>query len=145
MAGHVYILGVDYGARRVGLAVAHIVAKLPRPLTTLTNDESLIAHIKDMVDKEDIGLVIVGVPRSMDGSETVQSGVCEAFAAKLSENLSVEVKTVDETLSSVEAEAYLTDSTKVYNKEEIDAVAAAVILERYFEEYTGEGNERSLS
>ncbi|QQS18662.1 Holliday junction resolvase RuvX [Candidatus Saccharibacteria bacterium] len=129
-----YILGIDYGAKRVGVAIAHTIARLPRPLTTLETTDHLVADIQRLITAESIGLVIVGVPRNMDGSESKQSQVCEAFARELSGALEVPVRIADETLSSEEAESALHALGKDYTKADIDAMSATLILERYFDE-----------
>lgn len=136
-----YILGLDYGSERVGVAIAHQIARLPRPLTTLKNDENLTEAITTILHTEGVGRIVVGVPRNMDGTASSQSATCEAFAAALAETCSLPVDIVDETLSSVEAEARL--GTRAA-KPDIDAMAAAIILERYFsEQYLG-GNIHEL-
>jgi|JI10StandDraft_1071094.scaffolds.fasta_scaffold470835_2 putative Holliday junction resolvase len=131
MAQKEYILGIDYGAKRVGVALAHTIARLPRPLTTIANTAELMGVLETMIADESVGTVVVGVPRAMDGSTTEQSALCEAFAQKLSSRVDVPVFTVDETLSSVEAEDFLGTSQKHFTKAEIDAVAAACILDRF--------------
>lgn len=128
-----YILAVDYGGKRVGLAIAHTVARLPRPLTTLPNTPDLIAELTAVMHKESVGLVLVGLPRGMDGGYTAQTEAAEAFARKLAAELPVEVQTADETLTSVDAEAAL--AGKEYVKADIDALAATYILERYLNEH----------
>lgn len=132
-----YILGIDYGAKRVGLALSHNVARLPRPLTTLVNTAALIYDIKAVIEKEAVGAVVVGVPRQMDGSESTQSQECEAFARRLGQTLTIPVHTTDETLSSEEAIAALENLGRPYEKGDIDAMSAALILERYHEEQGG--------
>lgn len=134
MAAREYILAIDYGSKRVGVAIAHKIARLPRPLTTLQASEQLFTDIQRIVEEERVGLVVVGVPRTMDGSESKQSHVCEAFARELSGVLAVPVRTADETLSSEEAESALRALGKDYSKSDIDAMSAALILERYFDE-----------
>ena len=128
-----HILALDYGEKRVGVAIAHPIARLPRPFTTLQNTETLLEDIAKLVDDEAAGLVVVGLPRGMDGGYTKQTERAEAFAADLAKKLSVPVELVDETLTSVDAEAYLGGGSTV--KSDIDAVAAAFILERYFAEH----------
>lgn len=134
MAAYEYILAIDYGSKRVGLAIAHKIARLPRPLTTLQASEHLLAAIQRIIVEESIGLVVVGVPHNMDGSESKQSQLCAAFARELSSVLTVPVRTADETLSSEEAESALRAIGKDYSKSDVDAMSAAVILERYFDE-----------
>lgn len=124
-----YILGIDYGDKRVGLALAHDIAKLPQPLMTVQNDDSLMETIRSVVDKEDVGRLVVGLPRNMDGSLGAQAEACELFAKELEDALRLPVDMAEEMLSSVEAER-----SKQVEAFGVDAVAAATILERFLEE-----------
>lgn len=126
-----YILGIDYGGRRIGLALVHQVARLPHPHTTIPNDEQALNRIRAVVQEEHVGRIVVGVPRNMDGTESDQSVECATFAKALAATTDVTVETYDETLSSVEAEQALQEIGKPYAREDIDAMAAALILERY--------------
>jgi putative Holliday junction resolvase len=132
-----YILALDYGDKRVGVAIAHRVARFPRPLTTLANDEHLFSEIRKIIVQEQAGLVVVGLPRGMDGGYTEQTRKAETFAATLGSDLGVQVELMDETLTSVDAEAQLHGTA--HSKADIDAVAAAAILERYFAERSTQG------
>lgn len=128
-----YILAVDYGDKRVGIAIAHEVARLPRPLTTLQNTPQLTDEIRAIVSQEAVGLVLVGLPRGMDGGYTAQTRAAETFQKQLATELPVPVVAADETLTSVDAEAAL--ARRPYAKGEVDALAAAYILERYLSEH----------
>jgi len=132
-----YILALDYGEKRVGVAVAQVIARLPRPLTTLPNTSTLLDDIKKMVATEDAGLVVVGLPRGMDGGYTQQTTTAETFARQLASELNVPVELTDETLSSVDAESML--AGRNYKKGDVDAMAAAIILERYLAEHPALG------
>lgn len=134
MAASEYILALDYGNRRVGVAIAHTVARLPHPLTTLTNSETLLDDISRLVVQENAGLIVVGLPRGMDGGYTDQTRSAEHFAGELQEVLTVPVVLADETLTSVDAEASLPGG-KTHAKGDIDAMAASLILERYLAEH----------
>ena len=129
MAAPQHILGLDYGDKHVGVAVAHIVARLPRPLITLSNDDKLVSKIRQTITQEDAGLVIVGLPRGMDGGYTEQTRKAEEFAGVLRAAVDVPVETADETLTSIDAETYFGDGP--HAKGDIDAAAASLILERY--------------
>jgi putative Holliday junction resolvase len=133
MATTEYFLGIDYGEKRVGVAIAHQVARLPRPLTTLANTSGLVEDIQALVEQEGAKLVVVGLPRGMDGGYTEQTRLVEVFAQKLAAALAVPVELTDETLTSVDAENYLGQRKSV--KSDIDAQAAAYILERYLAEH----------
>jgi len=128
-----YIVALDYGSKRVGVAIAHVIARLPRPLKTLANTETLLADIQKLVSAEEAGLVLVGLPRGMDGGYTEQTRAAEAFAQQLAGVLTVPVELADETLTSVDAESALGGRPK--SKGEIDALAAAYILERYLADH----------
>src|SRR5262249_37073504 len=129
MAAPEYILALDYGEKRVGVAVAHEVARLPRPLITLTNTETLLSDIRKLVDQEGAGLVVVGLPRGMDGGYTNQTRTAENFAHELEKILTVPIELADETLTSVDAESLQMRQKQV--TADVDSLAASLILERY--------------
>ncbi|HSX31442.1 MAG TPA: Holliday junction resolvase RuvX [Candidatus Saccharimonadales bacterium] len=136
MATPQHTLAIDYGDKRVGVAIAHNVARLPRPLTTLANTDTLLADLAQLVVQEDVSRVVVGLPRGMDGGYTAQTRVVEAFAERLSRALSVPVELADETLTSIDAESSL--ASQAHDKNAVDALAAALILERYLADHPTE-------
>jgi putative Holliday junction resolvase len=129
-----YIVALDYGNKRIGVAIAHAVSRLPRPLTTLENNPNILDDIRQLLVREQVGQVVVGLPRGMDGGYTAQTKAAEAFKEQLAAVLDIPVHLTDETLTSVEAEAQLL-GTK-HTKADVDALAAAYILERFFQEHT---------
>lgn len=137
MATDGYILAVDYGDRRVGLALAHSIARLPRPFRTLENSEKLIEDIQAAMGEERLVGLVVGLPRNMDGSLGAQAEKCHVFGQKLAEQLKVPVSYTEEALTSVEASTYMQDPGA--KQAGLDAVAAACILERYFTEGATDG------
>ncbi|HSX05340.1 MAG TPA: Holliday junction resolvase RuvX [Candidatus Saccharimonadales bacterium] len=140
MADATYLLGLDYGNVRIGVAVASTVARLPRPLTTLNNTEQVFDEIAELIQQESVGLIVVGLPRGMDGGYTAQTHAAERFAQQLAKRLSIPVELADETLTSIDAEAEL--AGKPHNKAAVDALAATYILERYFAEHPAPTPER---
>lgn len=132
-----YIVALDYGDKRVGVAIAHQVARFPRTLTTLPHTDELMSDIQRLVQQEQVNRVIVGLPRGMDGGYTEQTRKAEAFANTLASCVGVPVELVDETLTSVDAEAQLQGT--MHTKADIDALAAVAILERYFAEQASQG------
>ena len=127
-----YIVALDYGEKRIGVAIAHEVAKLPRPLITLANSPEVLRDIAELVEREQAKLVVVGLPRGMDGGYTEQTRLAEAFQQQLSQKLTIPVVLADETLTSVDAETALHGTSHV--KSDVDALAATYILERYLNE-----------
>ncbi len=128
-----YILGIDYGEKRLGLALAHTVARVPRPLETLENANGAVDAILQVIDREQVGHVVVGLPRDMHGRETAQTQIVRDFAEQLGVRLSCPLHFVDESLTSVTAEAILAERKIAYTKPEIDAMAACLILERHLD------------
>lgn len=128
-----YVLALDVGGKRIGVAVASRIARLSAPHgvieTAKTTDIS--AAIKRMVNELEADTVVVGLPRGMDGQETAQTAAARDFAAGLSAELDVPVVLQDEAVTSVEAEKRLKNRGKPYNKGDIDAEAAAMILDDY--------------
>ncbi len=127
-------MALDVGTKRIGVALAHEVARLPRPLTTLTVSEASIIEIAELVQQEGVRAVVVGLPRSIDGSSSEQTRYSEKFAQQLEAVVAVPIHLVDETLTSVQAEEML--GAGKHEKGEIDALAACFILQRFFEEHT---------
>ncbi|MCA9318060.1 Holliday junction resolvase RuvX [Candidatus Saccharibacteria bacterium] len=130
------ILGIDYGDVRVGIALAHNIAKLPHPLTTLSNNDQLITTIAQIIQEQNTKLIVLGLPLSASGNETQQTQKVRQFCSQLSEQVPWPVVLVDESYSSVAVQER--HGHAVVAKEAIDAQAAAVILERYFMEQKGE-------
>jgi putative Holliday junction resolvase len=129
-----YILALDYGEKRIGVAIAHTVARLPRPLLTLQNTADTLSDIQKLVEQENVAQIVVGLPRNMDGSYSAQTRAAEAFARELAATVILPVELVDETLTSVDAEAELAGTN--YSKEDVDALAASYILERFLSAYS---------
>ena len=138
------LLGVDYGEKRIGLAVSDASATLARPLRALRAGGSLpsraaaVAAEAQALAAEDDGLaaVVVGLPRSLDGTPHEQTARVLAFVDRLRAALDVPVALQDERLTSVEAESRLAARERSWRKrsERLDAAAAAVILQDHLDE-----------
>jgi putative pre-16S rRNA nuclease len=136
------VLGVDFGERRVGLAISDPTATIARPLSTLKvggrSDAVLrVAAEIARLSSEDDGLhtVVVGLPLSLDGSPTDQTTAVTRFVEALRTRVGVPIVTEDERLTSVEAEERLAELEPDWRrrKEVLDAEAAAVILQDYLD------------
>lgn len=133
MATTRYIAALDVGDRRIGVAIAHRVAALPAPLLTLENDASLWGKLQQLIAEQQIDVLVVGLPRGLDGQETAQTRSTQAFVEELRKHVSLPVYWQDEALTSVQAETELQSSGKRYNKGMVDALAACLILKDYLE------------
>ncbi len=120
-------IAFDYGDARVGTATGNSIARLATPGVVLENGPDLVADAAALVAEQYATIVVVGLPRNMDGSEGPQAKRAEAFAEQLEAHCGHKVWLQDETLSTVEAGEQFPGAP-------IDAAAAAVILERFFHE-----------
>ena len=129
------ILAVDFGDARTGIAVCDKSEFLASPLTVITeyNPEKCAAKVAEIAVKEKAELIIVGLPRNMDGSEGERAEKCTEFGRLVSELSGIEHKMWDERCTTVSAHNYLNE-TNVRGKKRknvVDAVAAVIILESY--------------
>lgn len=132
------ILAIDFGERRMGLAISDPDRILASGLTTLIvkNTRDAIGQLKEIVCKHEINLVIVGLPLLTDGTHGAKAGKVLSFCECLRENLTVPVQLIDERFSTITAQRMLLESEtkkKRRTKEKIDELAAVVILRHYLD------------
>jgi putative Holliday junction resolvase len=136
-------LGIDYGRRRIGLALSDATGTLASPMTVLARPSgdretvrAVSAEVLRLAAEEDgLDAVVVGWPRRLDGTPNEQTPIVEAFAKALGAAVPVPVVLQDERLSSHEAESRLAVREKNWKarKQRLDAAAAAVILQDYLD------------
>lgn len=129
-----YILALDVGQRRIGAAVASVIARLPRPLDVILADDQAIPKIKELIKTEGIELIVVGLPRNLQGEETAQSQSIREFTSTLMDLVQTPIVFADESLSSVRAESLADHPT--FKNASSDSLAACFILEEYFVTHT---------
>jgi putative Holliday junction resolvase len=136
------VLGVDVGARRVGLAISDVSCTLARPLETITvtSDADAVDRVARRIHEladEDGGLatIVVGMPTHLDGTPSPQTSRVAAFIERLKGRTSLIIATEGERLSSREAESRLAADERDWRKrkKKLDAAAAAVILQDYLD------------
>jgi putative Holliday junction resolvase len=144
------VLGVDYGERRIGLAISDATGLLARPWKTIARRGS-IARVADTLAAEvarlraeDDGLaaVVLGFPRRLNGSPTDQTLAVEKLASSLRHRVGVPVVLQDERLSSLEADSLLARRIRDWRKRKtlLDATAAAVVLQDYLDSQARAGD-----
>src|ERR1700743_3420136 len=103
------ILALDYGTKRVGVAISDEIGILARPLSFLNAEpeKTLIQEISALVSKEGVGKVLLGLPRNMDGSYGDSAKKVQEFAGKLKPVLSIPLQLIDERLTTVQASRQL--------------------------------------
>ena len=131
-------LGLDIGDKRIGVALSDPQGILASPFTIINRkDERLdIEAIIDIVNQQRVKQIIVGLPRSMDGSIGKQAEKAKAFTQKLCEHTEVPVEFRDERLTTVSAKRLMqaVNHKKTKGKVRHDAIAAALILQGYLDE-----------
>lgn len=136
------VLGVDYGQRRIGLAISDDTALLARPWRTVPAGENpvrsaeAIAHsFASDPDIGEIGAIVVGLPRRLNGADTDQTEPARACARALADLTGLPVHLQDERLSSHEAEQRLAERERDWRKRkaQLDAASAAIILQDYLD------------
>ncbi len=131
-------LGLDIGDKRIGVALSDPGGILASPLTVIDRrDESLdIEAITDIISQQRVGRIIVGLPRSLDGSLGEQAEKVKAFTQKLASRIQVPLEYRDERLTTVMAERLtpVKKTRKTRGKARYDAQAAALILQGYLDE-----------
>jgi putative Holliday junction resolvase len=130
------ILGVDHGDARVGLALSDDLNFLAHPLETITvKTTSPVRRIREIVESREVGLIVVGLPRNMDGTHGPAAAKVTAFVEKLRASIRCTVVTIDERLSTVAAQRSLHEAGRKAHQQRavIDQAAAQVILQTYLD------------
>lgn len=127
------VLALDVGERRIGVALASSIACLASPHSFIDRQQTpdVAAKVKEIIGQQDVEAVVVGLPRGMDGQDTLQAEITRQFAAELEQSLQLPIVMQDETGTSLLAEERLRQRGKPYGKGDIDAEAAALILHDY--------------
>lgn len=135
------VLAVDFGLKRVGLAISDPNGRLALPYKTLVKKDNLqlMAQLKQIVDTEQVECLVVGLPLSLEGEETLSSRQARNFARRLGKVASVPVYLQDETLTSSEASQRLNESGLCGRRQKpvLDQMAAAIILESFLDSRSG--------
>lgn len=137
-------LGVDYGTKRVGLAISDGLGLLARPLDVVLRKD-LDATLARIADEYGVKAVIVGLPTTLGGGEGESASRARALGAEIEEQLGVPVEYVDERFTSRMAEDVLlgADMRRAERKETVDKVAATIILQTYLDRRATLGNQPS--
>jgi putative Holliday junction resolvase len=152
------ILAIDYGQKRLGLALSDETRLTSQPFATWTrtNRRRDLSRLRELVRKQGVRRIVVGLPLHLDGTQSEMSEEARRFAARVEKALGLPVEMMDERLSSWEARETLaaTRSGKVPNprpsgrssgtkqQSPLDKVAAAIILRDYLEQLRAQGGSR---
>jgi len=132
------VLGFDFGEKRIGVASGQSITCSSNPITTLTslNNKPDWAAIQLLISEWKPDALIVGLPFYLDGSKSEMTERAEKFSRQLEGRFHLPVYTHNEALSSFEAEQFLQSKKKQHNKQDIDKIAAAIIVQSWLEQNT---------
>ncbi len=130
--GHISLIALDIGDKRIGVAHADTSVRLPVAYSTIDVDDLVLERVREVIAEIEPSVIIVGLPRNQNGHVTPQTKKVRDFARTL-EPFGIDIKFQDESLTSVLAEKYLKSLGKPYARAEIDSHAAAIILGDYLE------------
>ena len=122
------ILGLDMGARRIGVARGNTLTRLAMPLVVVEVDGTELGQLGKLIEQERATRLVIGLPRNLDGDDTDQTRSVRTFAEKLQKSLGLPVEFQDEAGTTKQAETEAGTTTA-----NLDAHAAAIILQDYLE------------
>lgn len=129
------IMGIDYGDARTGIAVSDLLCTIVGSTTVIhsRNDEKTIVKICELIQQNQVGEIVLGLPKNMNGTEGPRAELCREFAKKLEAATGLSVTMWDERRTTVEAHNILSQHNYhgKKRKDTVDAVAASLILEGY--------------
>lgn len=131
------ILALDHGTKRIGVAISDELKLIAQPLEFIPAEpfDAFLGRLKQLVQEKAVELILVGMPRNMDGSYGPATQRVEAFVAALRQSLSVPIKTLDERLTTAQAQRFLLQAgmRRAKRKLATDKMAAAVLLQSYLD------------
>ena len=123
-------LGIDYGEKRIGLALAGVQERIARPLKIIHK----LNELDDIIPAKNVSAIVMGLPLQPDGTEGKTAEQARLFATRLEEKYGLPIYWQDERKTSTAAETYLKESIYMRSnkrKEILDAESARIILDRW--------------
>ena len=131
------ILSLDHGTRRIGVAVSDDTKTIATPLEHIPADpmDKFIARLQQLIREKDVELILIGMPRNMDGSYGPATEKVKDFIAAIQPHITTPVKTWDERLTSAQANRVLLQANvrRDKRKQNVDKMAAAILLQGYLD------------
>ena len=130
-------LALDHGTKRIGVAVSDELKMIAQPLEFIPTDpyDAFLTRLKQIIAEKEVELVFVGMPRNMDGTFGPAAEKVREFIAGLTPEISVPIRTLDERLTSAQANRVLLQGNvrRADRKRKVDAMAAAILLQSYLD------------
>lgn len=137
MAVNMRILGIDYGEKRVGLAISSPVGFMAQGLPTIERmgGKGLFEELADVIKEKEVGEIVVGLPKNMNNTIGEKAEEVLQFVERLKSKFNLPVHAVDERLTTVRAHRVMTEAKmpKKGKKKRVDMIAAQFILQSYLD------------
>ena len=131
------VLALDHGSKRIGVAVSDELKMIAQPLEFIPAEPlaDFLTRLKELLREKEVELILVGMPRNMDGSYGPAALKVQVFVAALTGEVTVPIKTWDERLTSAQANRILIESKvrRGKRREKVDKTAAAILLQSYLD------------
>jgi putative Holliday junction resolvase len=131
------ILGLDHGTKRIGIALSDELKMIAQPVEFVPAEPfaAFLVRLKQLLLEKEVELILVGMPRNMNGSYGPAALKVEEFVAALRSAVTIPIKTWDERLTSAQANRYLIEGNvrREKRKEKVDKMAAAILLQSYLD------------
>ena len=131
------ILALDHGTVRVGVAVSDELRIIASPLEYIAAGpfDAFLTRLQQILKEKEVGLVLVGMPRNMDGSSGPAAQKVQEFITTLKQSISVPIQTWDERLTTVQANRFLIQANikRKDRRQKVDQTAAAILLQSYLD------------
>jgi len=134
------ILALDHGTKRIGVALSDELKMIAQPLEFIEAEPfaDFLVRLKELIRTKEVELILVGMPRNMDGSYGEAASKVREFVAVLKETITVPLRLWDERLTSTQANRLLIAGNvrRGDRKEKVDKMAAAILLQSYLDSLT---------
>jgi putative Holliday junction resolvase len=134
------VLAIDHGTKRMGIALSDPTGMIALPLEFIPAEPftDFLARLKQLLVEKEVEMILVGMPRNMDGSYGPAAATVQEFVAVLKETIAVPIKTWDERLTSAQANRFLlqADVRRQDRKQKVDKAAAAILLQSFLDSRT---------
>ena len=131
------ILALDHGTKRIGVAVSDELKMIATPLEFIPAEPFayVVARLKELIREKDVELILLGMPRNMDGSYGPAALKVQEFAAVLKDKIAIPIQLWDERLTSAQAQRFLIEGKvrRDERKQKVDKTAAAILLQSYLD------------
>ena len=131
------VIALDHGTRRIGVAISDELKTIAQPLEYIPAEPfaAFLDRLKDIIREKEVELILLGLPRNMDGSYGPAALKVQEFAAALRTAIAIPVQTWDERLTSVQANRFLIQGgvRRDKRKQKVDQTAAAILLQSYLD------------